>query len=398
VALALPLFAACSGDTDGSEPVVRDSAGVRIVESPGPAWATGEGWRISDARVTIGVVEGAHGEQLDDVRGAVRLADGTIVIANGGSAELFRYALDGTFLDAFGGRGEGPGEFLDLTWIGTNADSILVWDRTRGRVTVHSAAGRMAREYRPALPEGVLAMDHEGRGGLSGGRILLRSGPTFVPTGGEFGLQRQPLGARLVSATGETIRELGPFPSEEIHLREGRQPGTIIRTPVLLGGATLFAAGGERVYVADNAAYDIRAYDAEGALVGIFRRAHQPSPVRPEERSAAVDAYLEGVPPVEEIREAMRASLESVPIPEFLPAIRALRVDSEGFLWVEAFRRLGERVATWSVFDPSDGWLGDLTLEAGLQPLDIGVDYLLVLLRDDLDVEYVRLLDLHRSS
>ena len=94
----------------------------------------------------------------------------------------------------------------------------------------------------------------------------------------------------------------------------------------------------------------------------------------------------------------MRASLESVPIPEFLPAIRALRVDSEGFLWVEAFRRLGERVATWSVFDPSDGWLGDLTLEAGLQPLDIGVDYLLVLLRDDLDVEYVRLLDLHRSS
>lgn len=375
--------------------MVRDSAGVRIVESPSPAWAAGEGWRIGDTRLTIGVVEGAHGEQLDDVRGAVRLADGTIVIANGGSAELFRYAPDGTFLDAFGGRGEGPDEFLDLTWIGTNADSTLVWDRARGRVIVHTATGRRVREYRPALPEGVL---HEGRGNLSGGRILLQSGSTFVPTEGEFGLQRQPLSAWLVSPDGERLQELGPFPGREIFLREGSEPGSISRTLVLLGGATLFAAGGDRVYVADNGAYDIRAHDAEGRLTGILRRPHDRRPIVPDDIAAAVETELEHVPPIEEIQAGMRKLLESAPRPEHLPAIRSMRVDAEGYLWVEALRRSGDPVATWSVFDPSDGWLGDLTLETGFQPLDIGADYLLVLLRDDLDVEYVRLLDLLRMT
>lgn len=378
--------------------MVRDSAGVRVVDSATPAWAAGDGWRIGDTVLSVGVVEGAHGEQLDDVRGAVRLADGTIVIANGGSAELFRYAPDGTFLDAFGGRGEGPDEFLDLTWIGTNADSILVWDRARGRVTVHTSTGRGVREYRPAVPEHVLIMSQESRGSLRDGRVLLRRGPSFLPLEGEFGLQRQPVSGWLLTPTGETARELGPFPGETIYLREGRQAGSILRTPVPLGGATLFAAGGERVYVADNGAYDIRAYDAEGALVGIFRRAHESSPVRPEDTSAAIDAYLEDLPPIEEVREAMRARLESVPVPEFLPAIRAMRVDSEGCLWVEALGRPDDGASTWSVFDPSDGWLGDLTLDEGVQPLEIGADHLLVLSRDELDVEYVRLIELLRTT
>jgi len=67
-------------------------------------------------------------------------------------------------------------------------------------------------------------------------------------------------------------------------------------------------------------------------------------------------------------------------------------------VWVDALRRPGDPAATWSVFDRSDGWLGDLRLDARLELLDIGPDFLLVFLRDDLDVEYVRHVALHRPS
>lgn len=393
-------FAGCAEGAGEAEaaPAVRDSAGIRIVESATPRWTANGGWQIGEVLTSIGTVEGSVGQQLDEVRGPVRLPDGTIVIANNGSGQLFRYDAEGTFVAATGGRGDGPDEFTDLTWIGRNADSILVWDRGKGRVTVHAADGGRARDYRPVVPEHVLVMSHEARGSLSGGRVLLRRGPSFLPTEGELGLQRQPVTGWLVSLTGEPAREFGPFPGETIHLREGNLPGAIIRAPVLLGAATVLAAGADRVYAADNEGYDIHAYDAAGTLIGILRRPHEPAPVRPEDFDAEVDARLESLRPNGDIRAGMRALLEAVPRPEWLPAIRSMRVDSEGLLWVEAVRRAGDPVATWSVFDPVDGWLGDVALDAGLEILDIGADYVLVLYRDELDVEYVRLMRLRRSD
>jgi hypothetical protein len=76
--------------------------------------------------------------------------------------------------------------------------------------------------------------------------------------------------------------------------------------------------------------------------------------------------------------------------------VRALLVDSEGYLWIAAGRRPADLVATWSVFDPDGEWLGDIPLAAGLEPLEIGADYLLVRLKDELDVESVHLIDLRR--
>ena len=59
VLILAALSAACGGGGSTShEPVVRDSAGIRIVENSGPAWAEDTAWRLSAEPVlTIGAAE-----------------------------------------------------------------------------------------------------------------------------------------------------------------------------------------------------------------------------------------------------------------------------------------------------------------------------------------------------
>jgi hypothetical protein len=112
------ILAAC-GDappaTTAAEPVVRDSAGITIVENHAPRWRDGEGWRISPAPVLeIGMIDGPAAYQLDGVRNAARLPDGSIAVADGGSRQIRIYDAEGRHFRSFGGQGGGPGEFETL--------------------------------------------------------------------------------------------------------------------------------------------------------------------------------------------------------------------------------------------------------------------------------------------
>ncbi len=79
--LGLASFAACAADTtDRRGTVVRDSAGIRIVENTGPLWEDGGGWRLGDhPLVDIGQLEGDEEYELARVGGALRLRSGGVV-------------------------------------------------------------------------------------------------------------------------------------------------------------------------------------------------------------------------------------------------------------------------------------------------------------------------------
>lgn len=109
----LLLASACSTGEDASLTVaVRDSAGVTIVENSGQPDPSGGGWSVaSQPELSIGTFEGDSLQQLYEVQGALRLADGSIAIANGGSGEIRIYGPSGEFARRLGRKGEGPGEF-----------------------------------------------------------------------------------------------------------------------------------------------------------------------------------------------------------------------------------------------------------------------------------------------
>ena len=75
---------------------VRDSADIRIVENRRPEVDSRLGWTVAaEPDVTIGTRDGSGAFQLYRVRDATRLADGRIVVANGGSNELLVFSADG---------------------------------------------------------------------------------------------------------------------------------------------------------------------------------------------------------------------------------------------------------------------------------------------------------------
>ena len=70
-----------SGDDVAGGPVVRDSAGVRVVENRAPAWAPGTGWRLADSpHLDLGALEGPAATQFFQISDGTMFSDGGFVV------------------------------------------------------------------------------------------------------------------------------------------------------------------------------------------------------------------------------------------------------------------------------------------------------------------------------
>jgi hypothetical protein len=115
-----PLLAACDSD---------EARGGRGGPGDVEAWALG-----AEPALHIGVSSGEEAYQLYDVRDALRLPDGRVVIVNQGTREVRVYSPEGDFLIASGEDGEGPGQWrLIETVRAADGDSLLVVDHRLGR-------------------------------------------------------------------------------------------------------------------------------------------------------------------------------------------------------------------------------------------------------------------------
>src|SRR5690625_4203127 len=132
LALLLTLtLAGCAADAPRANLATeRDSAGIRIVENAEPRPGTVPEWTIDDEPLLeIGVLDGDPAEQFFRVAGTLRLSDGRVVVADGGSGEVRVFDAEGRHLATGGGQGDGPGEFRNLSRLyRLPGDTILAWD------------------------------------------------------------------------------------------------------------------------------------------------------------------------------------------------------------------------------------------------------------------------------
>jgi hypothetical protein len=68
-----------------------------------------------------------------------------------------------------------------------------------------------------------------------------------------------------------------------------------------------------------------------------------------------------------------------------------VKSDAAGNLWVQEYHPLPALRKSWSVFDTSGIFLGDVEMPGKFQVFEIGEDYVLGNWRDELDIEHVRL-------
>ena len=392
--IILPLVAACSVEPDAArilESQARDSAGITIVENARPARDSRLGWRIGETpALSIGAEEGDPGEMLFDVRDATWLGDGRIVVANAGTSDLRVFDAAGTYLETWGGQGDGPGEFSAYTpeavarWPG---DSIAADNMFGRRVEVFDSQGDPGRTV--TMADGY----HSFLGVLPDRTVLAK--PSAVLRGGLFGagelLVRRDEDFGLLQPDGELRASLGALPGEE-WFSSAAGP-MAMRHP--FGRATIATIWGDLAVVAPTDRYELRAYRSDGTLVRIIRREHElRSPTRAE-LDALLAARYADLP--EERRMGLLAETANMPLGEFFPAFDALQSDPLGYLWVQEYGLPGQDGNVWTVFDAEGRVQGLVETPSDLDVFEIGEDYILGTMADEFDVERVQVWRLDRA-
>lgn len=389
--VVLVLTGCGAGERTAAVPVVRDSAGITIVESSVPVLAGG-GVRISAApELEIGVLEGEEAYQFTRVMGATRLSDGRIVVANAGTSELRFYDAGGRHLQSVGGQGGGPGEFQYMRSLWRVAgDSLLVWDLGSRRLSLFDGEGRFVTSYSVRPPEGMLS------DGTLIGDVANR---IFDPNTPRSGLHRLPQYLLRYTRGDEVLDTLGALPGTERHVHLAMSGGSISSievSPPPFGRTTNVAVSGDLVYAGSADTYEVGVYRSGAGLERLIRLARAPREVTPAVIESLKEERL-GAARDAEARRAVEQQFASLEFPEYLPAYRAIRVDAAGVLWVEDYRLPGDEVARWQLFDREGGWLTTVELPTQLRVLEIGTDQMLGLWRDEWDVEYLRVYGVDRS-
>ncbi len=385
--------------------LVRDSAGITIVENDAPRWDDASAWRVgSEPALTIGVVDGEPEYQLFRASRVFALSDGRIVVANNGTSEVRYYDTSATFLFSLGGRGGGPGEFESMQWaLPTNADSVIVFERD-GSVSIFDHQGRFVDVIRletriKATPEYV------GRF-TTGDYLTMRQPELSVQEYLEqpMGERRESLEALSHDHTGIVQGTLQVFPHRSIHTQMRDIPGTGARKPIQLpvwfAPSTAVVAFADSFYLGTGDTYEISLFDSRGVLHRIVRRQHEPRAVTQADIDRGIEYYRGAWG--EEPKgggEYVHAQLEwmaDTPANErFPPYGRDFLVDAEQNLWVERFEPQGwyeDGVRgfpmRFDVFESSGRFLGAVEMPDNFRPTDIGHDYVLGLSEDDLEVQY----------
>lgn len=366
-------------------PVLRDSLGIRIIENREPAWTEGEHWRVdAEPALSLGTVAGDPSQQLFGVVDAVRLPDGRIVVANAGSSDLRYFDASGAHLGSAGKAGEGPGEFSALVWLQHLAgDTVAAYDFDLRRISVLDGQASFVRTFQiPPDAQGDRTMAI----GLFGdGSVLLQSrgGPVSQ------GAYRDTLSYFRFTSWDGVVARLGRFPGwEKFFWSQGNTRGLADHP---FGRGSFPVAHADRFVLGINDGYEFAEYALDGSPIRLVRREHRLLPVTPEDVARYKERQLEAA------REFWQGLFPHVTFAQTLPAYRDLIVDTEGYFWLEEFRRPGDEIPQWTVFTPEGRMLGTLAVPSGLRVFEVGADYILGVWRDDLDVEHVRLHGLRRG-
>lgn len=282
---------------------------------------------------------------------------------------------------AFGARGEGPGEYLEVSWVElTPEDSLFALDGALMRLTVGDANGAVSRtvDVRPVVePSGRPLTDRGGR--FTDGSLLAVPSAFLAPRGPPEGVAYTNL--LRVREDGLTLADLGRFPHFE-YVRLGRG----VRVPALFGRRLGHAVSGkDRIYVGFGDSYEITELDPAGNVVRIIRRRHRPVEIGSEHIERAVRRSDDDE---EEARRILSARVTSRTLPAF--GSRWF-VDDLDRLWVPDMSEGAGTDLRWSLFGSAGRWLRDVFLPVEFRPTEAGRTHVLGVWRDpDLGTRSVR--------
>jgi hypothetical protein len=396
------LLAASAEAVIAQAPVVRDSAGVRVVENDPSVLDGRTPWRIgAEPLLSIGVQDGARDYLFTAVRGSTVLPDGTIAVTDAASYNARLFDSAGTHVRTIGRQGQGPGEFPGGTGRGGTGRVLYIepdrfWVISGGpmpMVSVFETTGEFIRSFHPPMKEGHRSGGQPHGGILRDGRSVMWSGesPWQRPIRGSW---RRPERVDLIDPEGEYLRTIDTFTGIETWV-DPEEGGGFTQQGVPFSRGAHVSAVGDRIAVAVSDSYSIRIFDESGDLMQVVRLRRDPRPT-----AQYLERWLDHLVEWRDgpLKAEIRARFAAMPAPEHVPEFEAVLLSRDGYLWVREYRMRWEEEepAVWHVFDPAGLLQTRLTTPANFRVLEIGSDYLLGVATDDLGIERVQLRALER--
>lgn len=358
--------------------------------------ASAQTWTLSAKPTTSIGDEGdappAAEYQFNRISNLRRLNDGRILVTMGPDIRYF--GADGKYLSKAGGRGQGPGEFQYIQDLYVLRGDTLLALNFRFKVWL-TLDGKFIKQE-PLLLDPLMK-----DGWYSEGAVLLPNGNLLAPqyrqetpsAPVETGLHRPVLRYSILDfATGTVSPLVTAGGIRQVSSRSGFS-GTQPFSP-----HAQHAIGSDIVYVGDNDTTFISAFTLDGKPVRNTTVATEPTAVT----KAHLDQYykdaLEFAGSSEERKQRFLQSWDRIEKPKRFPYWGTALVDKVGNLWISGPATGVRAPVEWSVFDRTGRRLAGVTMPTGFGPKDIGTDYVLGVMRDELGVETIRMYALERRS
>lgn len=341
--------------------------------------------------------------QFTHIRGVMRLKDGTIIVADGGSSELRYFDRMGRHWKNASRRGSGPGEVRGFDAAYAIDDTVYAFDEY-GPLNVYDHAGQFLRSI--AVREGEPAGKTFGwpRAPLGGGTVAgIRRGIS-ARTVSEAEADSDVLVTKNRVALSEHV--LAKYP----HIRTFMTIADPLPRPLGFTPSTKLAAFASEVCAGYTSRYEIVCRTPNGNITRTIVRRVDAVPVTARMRTdftLFMSGSLPGgrsryAPGLAERRERQARSLRFA---ERLPVFSRLLASRTGTLWIcdsqpEDFytpiRPLSLRPSVWRIFGAKGEAVGEASLPPGFLPYDVGADWVLGVRWDEDDVEHVTMFQLLR--
>lgn len=399
VALACLAIAAagCGEDAGRAGRATVDSAGVRIVTSTIPMWGDSAAWTIDSVPLlAVGDPARPGAALLIDIVGARLLDDGRLALVSNDEKTILYFDASGQPVGRAGRRGNGIGEFQQVTLIGVAADSILIWDHELDRGTMFSPGGHPVRTF-PLVGDSGARYGYAPAARFANGDLLVaaRVGATL---GERTGIRREPVPLRRATASGLVGEQLVIVPGNEQLVVSTTQHVSAMERP--FGRRTLIGTNGDEVIIATGEGDEVMVVGPRGRRGQVWRINRPGRPLDSTDRARQMARYQEQaaqLPPT--FASAMLTAIAEAGFPSELPPYDQLLIDATGATWlrqdVGPVRR-DRGPQHWTIFDRKGRWLGQVVTPARLVVHQVTRDRIVGIWTDNEGVQQVHVHELRR--
>lgn len=389
----------CGGGEGGNDDeglVVRDSAGVEIVEHSAAYIAALPVWGV-DGEPVLELGSGDHpAEEFTSIRGALRFADGRVLVAEGGSNELRLFDPDGAYLATWARQGQGPGEFGSVNApVPLGGDTIAVADGSGRRWAIFGHDGRFVRQFMEPQPATNGEYFVVRRPWLDGW-LLASAHRRFVPPPSATGpVSPDSFAIGWIGEGAQSLDTLVVVPGYELYPVEFSEGGQVIQGygSLTFGRDTRLGHDGRRLFIGTNEAKEIRQYE-DRSLRRVIRDGTSTEPVTEAHRAQYFrdrEASFQRSNVSEQTRAEWRANLErNTRFARVFPYHDRLMIATDGALWVEMWRHFEDQGRRFVIYDTTGRAIARAELPERMRPLQVGPDFLAGMWRDPDDVPYLR--------